>query len=114
MVDRLNLLFFFCMVRRPPRSTRTATLFPYTTLFRSDDLSTSSPALWPDSRARNAVPASGPALGRADRERARAGAELAIDGFRYVGLVERDGIRPDLAIAAKPRCALCRRGGSTG
>src|SRR3546814_18667000 len=27
--------FFFSMVRRPPRSTRTATLFPYTTLFRS-------------------------------------------------------------------------------
>src|SRR3546814_12210988 len=28
-------LFFFLMLRRPPRSTRTATLFPYTTLFRS-------------------------------------------------------------------------------
>src|SRR3546814_6351600 len=26
------------MIRRPPRSTRTDTLFPYTTLFRSDDL----------------------------------------------------------------------------
>src|SRR3546814_5231644 len=26
------------MIRRPPRSTRTATLFPYTTLFRSKDL----------------------------------------------------------------------------
>src|SRR3546814_8045569 len=33
--------FFFLMIRRPPRSTRTDTLFPYTTLFRSgvvDDL----------------------------------------------------------------------------
>src|SRR3546814_4590312 len=29
-------LFFFLMIRRPPRSTRTATLFPYTTLFRSE------------------------------------------------------------------------------
>src|SRR3546814_3363112 len=29
------LFFFFLMIRRPPRSTRTATLFPYTTLFRS-------------------------------------------------------------------------------
>src|SRR3546814_11791525 len=28
------MLFFF-MIRRPPRSTRTDTLFPYTTLFRS-------------------------------------------------------------------------------
>src|SRR3546814_3927580 len=28
-------MFFFLMLRRPPRSTRTDTLFPYTTLFRS-------------------------------------------------------------------------------
>src|SRR3546814_20873050 len=28
-------LFFFLMLRRPPRSTLTYTLFPYTTLFRS-------------------------------------------------------------------------------
>src|SRR3546814_8623620 len=27
------------MIRRPPRSTRTDTLFPYTTLFRSDSRS---------------------------------------------------------------------------
>src|SRR3546814_15504249 len=31
----LLLFFFFLMIRRPPRSTRTDTLFPYTTLFRS-------------------------------------------------------------------------------
>src|SRR3546814_11384708 len=30
------LLFFFLRSRRPPRSTRTDTLFPYTTLFRSE------------------------------------------------------------------------------
>src|SRR3546814_2154503 len=29
------VLVFFLMIRRPPRSTRTDTLFPYTTLFRS-------------------------------------------------------------------------------
>src|SRR3546814_19639701 len=29
------MLFIFLMIRRPPRSTRTDTLFPYTTLFRS-------------------------------------------------------------------------------
>src|SRR3546814_5155427 len=29
------LIFCFLMRRRPPRSTRTDTLFPYTTLFRS-------------------------------------------------------------------------------
>src|SRR3546814_12977822 len=31
----LLLYVFFLMIRRPPRSTRTDTLFPYTTLFRS-------------------------------------------------------------------------------
>src|SRR3546814_19745842 len=30
-----SIVFFFLMIRRPPRSTRTDTLFPYTTLFRS-------------------------------------------------------------------------------
>src|SRR3546814_16739436 len=29
------VLIFLLMIRRPPRSTRTDTLFPYTTLFRS-------------------------------------------------------------------------------
>src|SRR3546814_2726267 len=29
------MYFFFLMIRRPPRSTRTDTLFPYATLFRS-------------------------------------------------------------------------------
>src|SRR3546814_15252407 len=57
-VDFIVLFFFFLMIRRPPRSTRTDTLFPYTTLFRSalshssaansERLSvTSIPAPWP-------------------------------------------------------------------
>src|SRR5213083_3502100 len=29
------MIFFFLMIRRPPRSTQQRTLFPYTTLFRS-------------------------------------------------------------------------------
>src|SRR3546814_12658605 len=33
----LCVLLCFLMIRRPPRSTRTDTLFPYTTLFRSVD-----------------------------------------------------------------------------
>src|SRR3546814_16312786 len=33
------LVYLFCLIiRRPPRSTRTYTLFPYTTLFRSPQL----------------------------------------------------------------------------
>src|SRR3546814_2339757 len=37
MLFRLRFfnVVFFLMIRRPPRSTRTDTLFPYTTLFRS-------------------------------------------------------------------------------
>src|SRR3546814_4004898 len=34
MISYFSLIFFL-MIRRPPRSTRTDTLFPYTTLFRS-------------------------------------------------------------------------------
>src|SRR3546814_14562478 len=35
MLYVVRFLFFFLRIRRPPRSTRTDTLFPYTTLFRS-------------------------------------------------------------------------------
>src|SRR3546814_507541 len=41
-----SFVFFFLMIRRPPRSTRTDTLFPYTTLFRS----------WPLRKVRRAIP----------------------------------------------------------
>src|SRR3546814_1261510 len=41
------------MIRRPPRSTRTDTLFPYTTLFRSSSwLGQTSPCTLPDCPAR--------------------------------------------------------------
>src|SRR3546814_18620480 len=35
MLSSCFSFIFFLMIRRPPRSTRTDTLFPYTTLFRS-------------------------------------------------------------------------------
>src|SRR3546814_3869492 len=41
---------FFLMLRRPPRSTRTATLLPYTTLFRSEGAGDGAEAD-PDKRA---------------------------------------------------------------
>src|SRR3546814_3094 len=56
--------FFFLMIRRPPRSTRTDTLFPYTTLFRSvglgliviSQLVARSPISWgPSMRAATAL-----------------------------------------------------------
>src|SRR3546814_2490792 len=46
------VILFCLMIRRPPRSTRTDTLFPYTTLFRSIDYLTGIFAL-----ARLAAPA---------------------------------------------------------
>src|SRR3546814_6986151 len=48
------------MIRRPPRSTRTDTLFPYSTLFRSDDVGAER-AVGAADRQRLAVPAVGQA-----------------------------------------------------
>src|SRR3546814_10500916 len=49
-------LIFFLMIRRPPRSTRTDTLFPYTTLFRSKEFfKMSDCAAGKDERAAAAV-----------------------------------------------------------
>src|SRR3546814_1327022 len=41
----LFVSIFFVMIRRPPRSTRTDTLFPYTTLFRSCHIGEPDPRL---------------------------------------------------------------------
>src|SRR3546814_9772070 len=38
--------FFFLMIRLPPRSTRTDTLLPYTTLFRSDHPAVAGAGEW--------------------------------------------------------------------
>src|SRR3546814_3954696 len=43
------MFYFFLLRRRPPRSTRTDTLFPYTTLFRSH------PPRWPLNNGRTGV-----------------------------------------------------------
>src|SRR3546814_14561595 len=47
MLTFICAFFFFVMIRRPPRSTRPDTLFPYTTLFRSvdDDLEPIEPQI---------------------------------------------------------------------
>src|SRR3546814_11025878 len=55
------------MIRLPPRSTRTDTLFPYTTLFRSDDilaLGIDQPFAIPGARAGRGVAGKGDASGR--------------------------------------------------
>src|SRR3546814_12172251 len=72
------VFFFFLMIRRPPRSTRTDTLFPYTTLFRSHDRFL--PVADPQRQGSEAVPGQGPArpeaLGKACHAQYRQSAEL--------------------------------------
>src|SRR3546814_16231038 len=62
------LCFVFLMIRRPPRSTRTDTLFPYTTLFRSGCAGTRSRT---PARHADAVHRRGPAGPRTLRARSR-------------------------------------------
>src|SRR3546814_13985435 len=45
ILDHVCSLCFFLLIRRPPRSTRTDTLFPYTTLFRSQSRGFGRPVL---------------------------------------------------------------------
>src|SRR3546814_11951279 len=59
LLVHVSVLFFFLMIRRPPRSTRTDTLFPYTTLFRSDRVDA---RVHPDLRAADPDPGIRPGL----------------------------------------------------
>src|SRR3546814_11558421 len=83
---KCSSVFFFLMIRRPPRSTRTDTLFPYTTLFRSGRRPT---------RCAAAV-----TLGRTIAVPAGAGCALASPSrgryarFAVVALVVRHGVVP--------------------
>src|SRR3546814_18204811 len=58
-------LVFFLMIRRPPRSTRTDTLFPYTTLFRSRGTAVRKAGPW----RRGARPSEGRRTGVRDHQR---------------------------------------------
>src|SRR3546814_21087556 len=71
LVVLLLLFFFFLMIRRPPRSTRTDTLFPYTTLFRS--------AIGDDTIDRDAVAQHGAHGSWRDDRHAIAGPNRALD-----------------------------------
>src|SRR3546814_13105274 len=57
IIARSCMRFFFLMIRRPPRSTRTDTLFPYTTLFRSRPSSSGQPGI--DCMSKPPVPVDG-------------------------------------------------------
>src|SRR3546814_13938206 len=79
---------FFLMIRRPPRSTRTDTLFPYTTLFRSTRVAR-GPAQGAGDGAQQRGQARHPqdALRQADQD-ADGGTAGAVSRFRlyYLGL----------------------------
>src|SRR3546814_13214196 len=62
-VSVVFLLFFFFMILRPPRSTRTDTLFPYTTLFRSLAMTAAPAAMAEDVTYLLPAPPSLPAFG---------------------------------------------------
>src|SRR3546814_6606867 len=64
----LFYLFFLLMIRRPPRSTRTDTLFPYTTLFRSGGAHRPSPQPWQGRVPRESTASAG-SSGRSCRSR---------------------------------------------
>src|SRR3546814_12019139 len=105
----LFYLFVFLMIRRPPRSTRTDTLFPYTTLFRSGHGTASLPrplsvgsivltALPPDAAVlaaqRGYLPARVPLLKRvgavAPQEVCITGRVVGIDGVPSAAVLPAD------------------------
>src|SRR3546814_14448554 len=107
---------FFLMIRRPPRSTRTDTLFPYTTRFRSDktncghDIAPAKPGAipgapaareWRQARARTRRAEAAAKGGAASAFCTRSAREEAAcgRGKRRCGAVARPGapfISPDL------------------
>src|SRR3546814_19945976 len=87
-------LFCFLMIRRPPRATRTDTLFPYTTLFRSSGLLRARAAhvRSPDEKGPGLPPQFGGELGpgRQDRAGPRAGDRWTRLAYQRAGRKARD------------------------
>src|SRR3546814_13506879 len=103
-------MFFFLMIRRPPRSTRTDTLFPYTTLFRSQHrhfltIARAAADVAGDGALRRArqAPDEGP-VGAVDVARSEVGGEAAVRG---VGLGRHPDPRGALIAAVDDAQALC-------
>src|SRR3546814_16784627 len=96
------------MIRRPPRSTRTDTLFPYTTLFRSrlsradgaDPALLSQEGRSPDGR-RHGVdrPGGGPDRGRSRRRRT---GRMTVDSLLLISIIHRLSRIPRPDVSACP------------
>src|SRR3546814_10920399 len=93
---------FFLMMRRPPRTTRTDTLFPYSTLFRSGDFGAAARAVFggvPDAGAYADVPGAARAAAQPAAHRDQRHAK-PIDRF---GGVPRFGHRRHRLTDTRPR-----------
>src|SRR3546814_18080448 len=71
------------MIRRPPRSTRTDTLFPYTTLFRSEDIAALAGLSYVETAVRVMLPFVGDSL---DEEELRDLCTQAYGSFSHQGV----------------------------
>src|SRR3546814_19222194 len=80
------VVLFFLMIRRPPRSTRTDTLFPYTTLFRSDTIRGYIAARHPQEAGRVTDFVSTTMLGLSAKARSGHGLDRLLATARLAGL----------------------------
>src|SRR3546814_11755548 len=89
------------MVRRPPRSTRTVTLFPYTTLFRSNH----------STRAFGTIESRSPAVRpAADHRTAKARRAFASIDTPLLRKITHLAIRPGIIAQCRPPCQYrCRQ-----
>src|SRR3546814_12477763 len=95
------------MIRRPPRSTRTYTLFPYTTLFRSGSAAQGGEKGPQAGQGRAEIPQPGQSQGNLDRPRQAA----ALDGRADQEGQEGRGF-PDQAVIGtntRENAGSCRR-----
>src|SRR3546814_13411335 len=89
------MYFFFLMILRPPRSTRTYTLFPYTTLFRSVGDRRNRGSRNPAHRRHSRSPGTLPRLRPGPADPARRQDPALGEGGRTGALVAVDGPYPD-------------------
>src|SRR3546814_13177607 len=90
------VFFFFLIIRPPPRSTRTDTLFPYTTLFRSHPPLPRRPAVGRPRTRRVRRPVA--AQTGADRQR-------RLDGGEFARTRLGAGLLPHHRLPARPAAA---------
>src|SRR3546814_10999598 len=105
------------MIRRPPRSTRTDTLFPYTTLFRSikaraaDAEGDARRAALGYAAALDAAPANELVAIRTYRAAMEAGDTALVD--RALGVLERSGVAPQDSALWRPAGAVAGQADQT-